>query len=196
MSLKIARYISTIFVPPVPMLIIFSFLSLTLKISSLNFTVVFLTTLVFGFLAPILLFRILLKQDKIINHDATVKEQRTVPYLWALSFYVIGFLILYFFSIEGTILSFWLCYVTNMILVLVINKFWKISIHTIGIVGPVTLVVYITGVAFIPLFIIPLMVGWSRIKLKCHSLSQVLAGGLLAIFSTLFHIIVIKNLFL
>ncbi|MEJ2243815.1 MAG: hypothetical protein P8X87_04680 [Candidatus Bathyarchaeota archaeon] len=74
-----------------------------------------------------------------------------------------------------------------------INMFWKVSIHTAGVTGPIFALVYVFGVAALPLATIVGLVGWSRIKLKNHTFGQTLAGTLLSLsvgivlFSTLYY---------
>ena len=62
-----------------------------------------------------------------------------------------------------------------------INLFWKVSIHCAGVTGPIFALVYVFGVAALPLATIVGLVGWSRIKLKNHTFGQTLAGTLLSL---------------
>jgi membrane-associated phospholipid phosphatase len=61
---------------------------------------------------------------------------------------------------------------------------WKISIHASGITGPVTVLTYSLGVVGLFLFGLTVPVGWARIRLGVHTLSQVVAGALLTIATT------------
>jgi membrane-associated phospholipid phosphatase len=80
-------------------------------------------------------------------------------------------------------IAFWFCYISNTIITIIINKFWKISAHSMGVAGPFAAVTFILG--WIGLIMLPvvILIGWSRIKLKCHNFSQVITGILLAFFS-------------
>ena len=65
-----------------------------------------------------------------------------------------------------------------------ITCFWKISVHVAGIVNFVILLSYFTKISiwvFVPLVI---LVGASRIKIKNHSLIEVLAGAFVAFLVT------------
>ena len=64
-----------------------------------------------------------------------------------------------------------------------------------GATGPIAALTFLFGpVAFIFL-VISVLVGWSRIQLKCHSLGQVIAGGVFAFISTYFQIYLIVSYF-
>lgn len=180
---KTARIISTIFVPPSFTLIIFSFLAFYLETESSKKIILLSVTFTFGFLFHILLFFYLIKKGKIVDHDATIKEERTFPFLIATGFYIAGIFILYFYDINPVSISFWFCYITNTLIVIIINKYWKISIHAFGAAGPLAVIYFLfdnTVFYFIPL---ALLVGWTRIYLNCHTPMQVLAGLLFGFFS-------------
>jgi membrane-associated phospholipid phosphatase len=58
---------------------------------------------------------------------------------------------------------------------------WKISAHTAGIAGPTTALVFVFGVWAIPLYALSIFMVWSRVKLHAHTLSQAVAGLIVAI---------------
>ena len=62
---------------------------------------------------------------------------------------------------------------------------WKISVHTAGIAGPTTVLVYMLGLdkAFLYLLLIP--VAWARHELRAHTAMQLLAGAIVAFVLTL-----------
>jgi membrane-associated phospholipid phosphatase len=64
---------------------------------------------------------------------------------------------------------------------LMIIYFWKISLHSTIITFVVGLVVIKFGLAFLPLAILILLMMWSRVVLKRHTLAQVIAGSVLTI---------------
>lgn len=182
-SHKLARFISTLFVPPSFTIIIFTIFAFALESVPIKQGVTILTALVFGFIAPIVLFLILRNKGKLTDQDASIKEERTIPFLIAIIFYLIGLWVLIKYDLNIISIAFWFCYISNTIITIFINKFWKISAHAMGSAGPFAAVVFAFG--WIGLFMLPivLLVGWSRIKLKCHTLTQVIAGILLAFIS-------------
>lgn len=182
-SHKLARFISTLFVPPSFTIIIFAIFAFVLESEPIKQGVTIFTALVFGFIAPIVLFLILRNKGKLTDQDASIKEERTIPFLIAIIFYLIGLWVLIKYDLNIISIAFWFCYISNTIITIFINKFWKISAHAMGSAGPFAAVVFAFG--WIGLFMLPivLLVGWSRIKLKCHTLTQVIAGILLAFIS-------------
>lgn len=66
-----------------------------------------------------------------------------------------------------------------------INLFWKISIHTGGIVGTATVMALLFWPYGLLTYLMAIVVGWSRIMLKKHTIAQVLAGGAVAFLATL-----------
>ncbi|MDP3150122.1 MAG: hypothetical protein Q8N83_13450 [Ignavibacteria bacterium] len=181
---KIARISSTLFVPPTLTLLSFSYLGLQLEPTIANQFVVIGSGFLWTFLLPIIFFVIMLKKKKIINQDAELKEERTFPFLFGLSLLLIGYFILRTFNIQPLTLTFWLCYIINTVAIILINKIWKISIHALGIAAPVALFAFVGSWIVIPLLLLLFLVGWSRIYLKCHTFTQVIAGALFGLLST------------
>ncbi|MBI2979613.1 MAG: hypothetical protein HYY41_02130 [Chloroflexi bacterium] len=67
------------------------------------------------------------------------------------------------------------------VIFLVINLWWKISLHTALVAASVTMLVMLYGwIATITVALVPL-IAWARIELKYHSPAQVATGALLAV---------------
>lgn len=180
---KLARIISTLFVPPSFSLIVFVLFAIYIETSTLNSILLLIITTLFGFVAPIIMFVILRKKKLVSDQDALIKEQRTLPFLIAIIFYLIGLVLLIYAQLSLISVSFWFCFISNTLLTIFINKFWKISIHSMGASGAFAAVLFSFGLNFLPFLILVILVAWSRIKLKCHTLNQVLAGTLLSFIS-------------
>lgn len=192
---KIARIISNVFVPPSFNIIVFTLFAFTLESDFTKRMITIAVSIIFGFIFNVLLFVLFRKKGKLVDLDASVREERTVPFLIAVLFYLIGFIILIFFNVNIVSIAFWFCYISNTLLIVLINKYWKISAHAMGAAGPTAAVFFVFPLLSIIFFLIVFLVGWSRIKLKCHNLSQVLTGVLLGFFSTLIQIIIITKYF-
>jgi membrane-associated phospholipid phosphatase len=190
-----ARIISTLFVPPSFTLLLFILFAFTIENTSEKRTALILVTIFFAFSFPILLFIYLRKNGKIVDIDATVKEERTFPFLIAVLFYVAGIYILIKTQVNIISIAFWFCYISNTVFVIIINKYWKISAHMMGAAGPFAAICYVYGIYAIPFILILLMIGWSRIYLKCHNIYQVLAGGALGFSSTIIQMLIITRMF-
>jgi membrane-associated phospholipid phosphatase len=110
-------------------------------------------------------------------------------------FYLIGLSILIVFQVNIISIAFWFCYISNTLITILINKHWKISAHAMGAAGPLAAVTYAFGPIGLLFIVIVFLVGWSRIKLKVHNLTQVIAGVLLAFISTYLQIYFIVRFF-
>lgn len=116
-------------------------------------------------------------KNKNIEVDMPNKEDRVYPLLWILLSYLLGVIILYIIHAPLIITVLMFCYFSNTLIVLFISLFWKISIHSVGIAGPVAFLIYVFGYpGLIFLLLIPIIM-WSRLYLKRHTLSQVIAGA-------------------
>ena len=191
----IARVISTLLVPPSFPLILFTLFAFKYETDPHKILLLVLVTITFSFSFPIILFIILRKMGRIVNSDATIKEERTFPFIISILFYVVGILILIKAQINIISIAFWFCYISNTIFIIIINKYWKISAHMMGAAGPFAAVCFVYGLSALPFIIILFMIGWSRIYLKCHNIYQVLAGGLLGFTSTLLQMQFITGIF-
>ncbi|HPI39001.1 MAG TPA: hypothetical protein PK397_13755 [Ignavibacteriaceae bacterium] len=193
-SRMVARALSTLFIPPTNLLIVMLLFAFSVEENYSSTYKLIAVSAVFGVIIPIAVFIYLLKKKKVINQDAVIKEERTIPYVIGLFLYVTGFLLLYN-SVTLISLSFWFSYISNMMIILLINKYWKISAHALGIAGPFAAAFYVFGISALPYFLIVLLVGWSRIKLNCHTPAQVLAGTIFGVASVYFQMLLINRLF-
>lgn len=191
----IARLISTLFVPPSFTIIVFSLFAFIFEIDPSKRLVTILVAFIFGFTAQIVLFLFFRRKGKIIDLDASVKEERTIPFLISVGFYFAGLIILIMFKVNIISIAFWFCYISNTLITLVINKHWKISAHAMGAAGPLAAIFYAFGPVTLFFAIIILLVGWSRIQLKVHNFAQVLTGILFAFASTYLQILFVVKWF-
>lgn len=194
-SNKAARVISTLFVPPAFTIIVFTFLAFYLENDIEKKVITLVVAYLLGFASPIILFLYLRKRKMIVDSDASIKEERALPFSIAIIFYLIGLIILITFKVNIITTAFWFCYISNTLITILINKYWKISAHAMGAAGPFAAISFLLGLSAIYFSIIVLLVGWSRIKLKCHTFAQVAAGTILAFISTLLQIHLIIEYF-
>ncbi len=189
--LKAARIISTLFVPPSFTIIIFTFFAFRLEANLTQKLADILTAFIFGFTLQIILFVILRNKGLIVDIDASVKEERTAPFLISVFFYIIGLFVLIGNHVTVISEAFWFCYISNTLIIIAINKKWKISAHAAGAAGPLAAVTFVLGPVGLLFLILFAIIGWARVKLRCHTIMQVLAGGILGFFSTYIQIYLI-----
>lgn len=192
---KLARFISTLFVPPSFTIIVFTLFAFVLESELLNRVITISVALIFGFIAQIILFLVFKKRGLIIDLDASVKEERTTPYFISVGFYFVGLIILVVSQVNIISIAFWFCYLSNTLFTILINKHWKISAHAMGAAGPLAAVTYTFGPLALVFGIFVALIGWSRIQLKVHTLPQVLVGILFAFASTYLQILLVVKWF-
>ncbi|HAB51715.1 MAG: hypothetical protein A2315_09935 [Ignavibacteria bacterium RIFOXYB2_FULL_35_12] len=180
---KFARVISTIFIPPILTLISFIYLALTFEnYNNIKIYLIVIATIL-GFILQIASFIYFYRKGLVSDVDAKNKKERTIPYLVSIIIYIAGFILLLICQVSNISIAFWFCYISNTFLVILINRYLKISIHAMGVSGPLALFTFILG--FQTLLLLPILfaVGWSRIKLNCHSITEVFTGALLGYIS-------------
>ena len=192
---RFARIISTIFVPPSFTIIVFTLFAFIIETESIKIIITILVAFIFGFAAQIILFLFFRKKGKIVDLDASIKEERTTPFFISIGFYLIGLIILIIFNVNIISIAFWFCYISNTLVTIFINKYWKISAHTMGAAGPIAAVTYAFGPFLLLFLLLVILVGWSRIQLKVHNFVQVTAGILFAYISTYLQIYLIVSWF-
>jgi membrane-associated phospholipid phosphatase len=68
-------------------------------------------------------------------------------------------------------------------------------VHALGSSGALAAICFVVGPMGLIFFFIPLLVMWSRVKLNCHTFSQVLAGAVLGFWSTYMQMAIIVKWF-
>jgi membrane-associated phospholipid phosphatase len=182
-----AKYYSYLFVPTTFTLWLFIYSSLTFLEN--KFLGIILSVL-FTFIIPIAVFLMFKKHGKIKDYDASVKEERTNLYFIGVLLCGVGLIISIAlnFNINYSIL--WLIYIINSLFLIMINKYWKISAHMIGVSAPMAAFLFFGSIYFIILFFLAILLAWARLKLKMHSINQIIAGFLFGFLLTYLQLII------
>ena len=182
---SLAKIISAIFHPLIMPAIAFTILIVADSASNLSRKLIISSVaLTFSVvLVPGYIFW-LKRRGLIDSADIIIREQRINPLAIAVVSYLIGFVLLKLMQAPNLVQGLMFCYATNTFLVLLITNWWKISIHTTAISGPLIALMYQFGSLIFPFLILILLVGASRLILKRHTLTQVMAGAAIGIFST------------
>lgn len=183
-KLKVARIISDIFIPPTISFILVLYFSINYSNSIiegfLNFFILF-TAVVF---LPIIFFIYQRKMGRIINNDAVIKEERTNVYLFSLSVFTITYIILILLKTAFMFRIFILVYILSTGGVFLINKNFKISVHTLTAAGASAFFYFSSFTLMMIFLILTLLIMWSRVKLNVHTKTEVVAGFLYGFFLT------------
>lgn len=183
-QLKVARIVSDIFIPPTISFILVLYFSINYSNSTiegfLNFFILFTVVV----LLPIIFFIYQRNMGRITNNDAVIKEERTNVYLFSLSIFVITYIILILLKSALMFRIFILVYILNTGGVFLINKNFKISVHTLTAAGASAFFYFSSLTLMIIFLILTLLIMWSRVKLNVHTKTEVVAGFLYGFFLT------------
>ena len=127
---RLARFISDITIAPliaIPLFVVINYFT----IKEPNFYLITLLSIFFAGLLPILT-SFLWIQSKKIEIDMPKKEDRTYPLLMVIISYLIGVIVLYAIHAPPITTALMFCYFSNTVIVMLISKYWKISIHSMG----------------------------------------------------------------
>ncbi|WXG43458.1 MAG: hypothetical protein WED04_05375 [Promethearchaeati archaeon SRVP18_Atabeyarchaeia-1] len=130
-------------------------------------------------IAPVLYYA----SKGVVDIDVSDRSMRPKLFGMAILGYSLGVVFFFFLqSLSLMVLS--IAYVCVTSSVALVSFFWKISVHTTGIAGPVTGLTYVFGWIAALLYLLLLPVAWARLRLKAHSLSQVVGGAVAAVLVT------------
>ena len=122
----------------------------------------------------------LVHKDKLEGVFIKVRQQRNQIYLLASLCTVACCAILFSMHAPLVLFATTVSALFAMLVFMLINFTWKISLHTAFAAGSVTILILLYGTtgAFSAVLVPP--IAWSRIELKYHSLGQTVAGALLS----------------
>ena len=142
------------------------------------------TCFLFSNLIPIITVIVLQKYGIILDLDASIREQRIFPLSLGVLYAAIGFIVLTIQNADAIIRGLMFCFITNTVIIILITRYWKISIHAMGVAGLIA-ALWVNGEQF-PLIMgfILVLVASARVILKAHNISQVIAGSFLGMVLT------------
>ena len=174
-----ASVITFAFSPAVLSAITFATLLYPHIISSL-----FVICLSFATFLPLMMIYGLSKLGLISDFFVSEREQRTTPLLGAIVSYLVGGLVLWALKAPGVVTALMFCYVGNTLVMLLITRRWKVSVHASGLAGPATVLILTLGMWAGIFFALLLPVGWARVRLRAHTPTQVVVGALVTVIAT------------
>ncbi len=151
-------------------------------------------TLCLTAIAPLIILFLMMYKGHLTDIYMDDKQERTVPYLTYVFMLLVWCYYLHRVLIMPTII--WttaLCITTILLLVTLINRYWKISAHLTGIGSLLgAMIGYCWHVGIYPMTTIFVVIGitallmWARLYLNAHTPLQVIAGfglGLIGAFA-------------
>jgi hypothetical protein len=126
-----------------------------------------------------------LKHKRVIEStELLVREQRISPLTFAVLSYSFGYLCLHLCQAPPLMKGLMFCYATNSLLLLLITRSWKISMHMAAITASIVALTYVYGYQMVPFYLLIPIVGVARMTMQRQNVLQVIAGGLLGLVMT------------
>lgn len=179
-KLKLANLSAIIFHPIIWDLFVFIIITFHYTQLSADFLIISIIGTLFVSIIPLIVLHILSKYKK-TDMDLYHKEDREIPLLISTLSALFCTIVLYLASSTMAVVVLMFAYFCNMVLLYLITYKWKISIHSISVSAPIPFLIHIFGYPASLFLILLIITMWSRLHLKKHTLSQVIAGASLGL---------------
>jgi len=182
---RFARYVSNILAPAtisLPFILLVAFYQAQDKLSALIYACI---TLFFLSVGPLLYIIIGVRLGKLSDIDVSRRSQRFGPFLFGIVSVTIGWIVLSLINGPRNLQTVMIMTIFSGTVMMVITLWWKISMHASSLGGVATMLTALYGAVMLPLFILLILVSWSRVVLRRHTVPQVIAGSLAGIVLTL-----------
>lgn len=113
------------------------------------------------------------------GHWVRERERRMVPFLLCLVSTVAGLVIMLAGGAPRPVVALSWSMIATLLAVLVITRWWKVSVHATVAGGAVATVVLLYGPWYLLLVPALALVCWSRVMVEDHTVAQVVVGALL-----------------
>lgn len=184
MTSSLARFLSFIFNPLILLLTVPFFLLLRLG-SELNYALTWTGYTFFFLIALTLFIRECVKRGIFTNMDVSKREQRPLLFNVSILMTILYLGGLYLFDGPQILVIITVGVMLGIVLISIINTRIKASMHVATISALIfTTAIVFSGYYLLLLFLIPL-VAWARLKIKRHTLSETVVGGLLGVLLSL-----------
>jgi hypothetical protein len=112
------------------------------------------------------------------------RSRRSLFFVLGLVSYTAG-AVIYHLTDSRTMFALCSTFVMVTAIIMVINQFWKISVHSTGSAGLITAMVWVLGPWMLPLYILTAATLVIRYQMEAHDLKQLGAGAAIAIIVTI-----------
>ena len=183
---KFAKILSHIFdgsFISIPVYFIICFVVIKNPVGALGWA---LLCILFGMLIPYLYVFFLFKRKLINDLHVPNREDRIKPLIIAIISYIMGYFVLYLLKAPLFLKSVFTISIVSSVILTTITYFWKVSFHTSWVTSvAVTFYILFGEWALFLLLLIP-VIGWARVKIKRHTVMQVVLGTVISAIISLF----------
>ena len=181
---KFGNIISYTLHPMVVSSFTFWFIIYKTDLSLENPNLTFFLSFFFSTALPIITVLSFIRMNLVKDLDASSRSERLLPMALGTLFFLVGFIVLRKLDSPTIIQGVMFCGIINTIIVWLITKYWKISIHTVSITSGIV-IFWVLGYEYIILMsIILILTVFSRVITKSHTLSQTIVGALVGLAAT------------
>lgn len=152
----------------------------------------------FTVLLPTYLIHVYRKYEGWTLRQLGIRERRMIPYIISILCYFVGYYLLSLLNTPNFISVIMVVAIIIEVVCVTINNWWKVSVHSAGIGGVTGMVVAFSFILnFDPtwwlclLLFVAGLVGTSRMVLRQHSLSQIVCGFLVGLFTGFVTVVVV-----
>jgi len=178
---RIARHVSNILAPAtisLPFIFLVAFYQAQDQLKAFIYACI---TLFFLSVGPLLYIIIGVRLGKLTDIDVSRRSQRAGPFIFGIVSVMIGWLVLTLTNGPRNLQTVMMITVFSGTIMMVITFWWKISMHASSLGGAATMLTVLYGAVMLPLFVLLVLVSWSRVVLRRHTVTQVIAGSLAGI---------------
>jgi membrane-associated phospholipid phosphatase len=119
------------------------------------------------------------RRGRLSDRHIGVREQRTGPLLFGLVSVLAGLTLLAVTGAPRELIALVVASFAGGVVATAVNRFWKSSIHTGVAAGAAVVLVLVFGPALLVTAVVVAAVGWSRVRLRDHTVAQVVVGAAL-----------------
>ena len=122
--------------------------------------------------------------------EATSKTRKVFaskigPFLFGFASAMLGLFVLLYLHGPKALETVLICTAVGGMVLMVTTWWWKISVHAATLAGAVTMLTALYGPALLPALFLLVLVCWSRVVLRRHTVVQVVVGSLVSIVLTI-----------
>ncbi|MEU5903614.1 phosphatase PAP2 family protein [Micromonospora sp. NPDC047527] len=119
------------------------------------------------------------RRGRLTDHHIGRREQRRVPLLVGLGSVATGLALLTVLGAPRPLLALAVAGLVGLVVAVSVSHWWKMSIHSAVAAGTLVILSMTFGRGLLVAAPLLAVVGWSRVRLRDHTVPQVLAGGVL-----------------
>ncbi|MFI6065553.1 phosphatase PAP2 family protein [Micromonospora sp. NPDC051227] len=119
------------------------------------------------------------RRGRLTDHHVGRREQRRAPLLVGLGSVAAGLALLAVLGAPRPVLALAVSGLVGLVVAVSVSHWWKMSIHSAVAAGTLVILMLTFGTRLVVAVPLLAVVGWSRVRLRDHTVAQVLTGAAL-----------------